>query len=210
MGLETSSSPEKQLSESQLERLIFLSFMHSQGDGKLHNYLILWLHNWYGSQDETKFEAAWQSFCDKQSPNKSDFMLATKKSHTERAIPGHNYVDGIPNPLIVSQTVSDQKRFVVGLIENFNLYESKDQHLKLILTQLLATDHDYVKLGRPNRNSSAKADTLRHAHFSFVIHYLLKGEQTGDPAFDALYKELKGILRNKVRIVIAHLCWIKL
>ena len=177
--VESVEKMEKQLTVRELERLIFLTFMHSQGSPEVQELLNEWITSVYGLQDEHKVREAFANFLDSHfssSDSSGELHLGKKNLHEE-----------LPRSGVERE---------LGYLDS--LYKIPDEPLegeaffKILLQMILQRDHQFIfsKGGRPNRNDSEKGDNLKNKFFSFTKTYLNDKTPTGDAALDQLYAKL--------------------
>jgi len=186
---------ERQLSAKELEKLIFISFLHSQGEPELQEKLIRWLTAYYGAQSEDKFDEAYDMFSKNNLTPGDAFKLSEKHLHTAT----HSDITKAKiGDKIGASGVSDQEWYVNILIEEGNKNNLTDSvFLKSIIEYILNQDLIYLTHGRPNRKNLAASDTLADPFFSFSVHYLLRLNKTSNAALDALYKKLHECLEDE-------------
>lgn len=169
---------ERQLSVRELERLIFLTFMHSQGSPEIQEMLGEWISSVYGLQDEQKVREAFSSFLETNFYTKESFgelQLGVKKIHKEISRIG----------------VESQIAYIDTLYKIPDEPLTGDAYFEILLSYMLQRDKRYIAgSGRPNRDSTTAEDNLKNKYFSFIKTYLNDKTATGDVALDQLYKQL--------------------
>ena len=185
---------ERQLSVRELERAIFLSFMHSQGKTDLQMVIVAWMRAWYGRQNKEAFEEAYSRFCNSRFDKQDEFTLAQKNLHTENA-PVEDPTEPIRERKIDRALVEEQRRFISGFFKE-SVMTIDNSLLQELLNDLIDKDYNYLHLGRPNRADSAKQHTIAHKYFSFFVTFVLRSEGTSDEALDALYAKLRSAMHN--------------
>jgi hypothetical protein len=175
---ESAEKMEKQLSVRELERLIFLTFMHSQGSPEIQEMIGEWLSSVYGLQDEQKVREAFSNFLESNFYNNDSFgelHLGVKKIHKEISRIG----------------VESQLAYLNSLYKVPEEPLEGDTYFEILLSCMLQRDKKYIAgTGRPNRDSNTAEDNLKNKYFSFIKTYLNDLQTTGDVALDQLYKKL--------------------
>jgi hypothetical protein len=180
---ETLHNNERQLSIKELERLIFLSFMHSQGSPSLQEALIVGMRDWYGVQSEDRVHQAFGSFFSSQYDSVQGINLANKNLHIDFS------------PELFEKELGSVNTFC----EPSNSKYGSDDYFSLLFLDLFARDDKYISStgGRPNRKDTSLTDNFAHRYFSFLKSYMLESKPTGDPALDKVYSDMLTWFKSK-------------
>lgn len=181
---------QRQLNVKELEKLIFISFMHSQGDENLQMDLALWFNEYYGVQSEERYDEAFDAFCKSSFTQQNDLKLAKKLLHAG------SFPDPEHGSKITDQGARDQQQYLDELVSETD-YKIDTEFLKVTFDQILSLDLQYLEKGRPNRKAHAASDTLADPYFSFSVHYLVRKNKTGNAAMDLLYEKLQVTLEDE-------------
>lgn len=162
------------LEPAQLKRLIFMSYMFSQGEQEVQLNIFRWLKQYYGPQPTEVIAEAHHQFVESQ------FQGTPVSKLEERAVhaPGH----------ITEHRLDLDYEFITYLSSQ----EADAPDIKYMQREMYTLDLHYLQEGggRPNRKPEGKENTLADPYFSFVVQYLVRLERTGDEAMDALCKHL--------------------
>jgi hypothetical protein len=182
--IESIDRHERHLSVRELERLIFLTFMHSQGSPELQELLNEWIVSVYGKQNEERVCAAFENFLNTQfeSTNKDSLLrLSESGRHTAAT----------------RTQATNEVSFLSHLYKIPNETWNTEQFLQTVFNFIIERDRVYIyNEGRPNR-AIAGSSSLADAYFSFVKTYINELKPTGDEALDQLYRTLHGWVVGK-------------
>lgn len=171
---ESAERSEKILGVRELERLIFLSFMHSQGNTVLQGKLVEWMSHYYGSQSEETLREAYDAFIDRYFKTEK-FTLSEKNLHTASVF-----------------DIKNQFTYLKGWYETTEIDVEQTKFFESLFYSILSHDLTYIRgNGRPNRLGEKTSDSLAGKYFSFLKTYMIEGKPTGDASLDALYAHLK-------------------
>ncbi len=187
---------EQQLNKAEIQRLIFLSFMHSQGDLTLQYFLASWFRNYYGKQDEATFQSASEQFVASMFSSKSaaldTFTLAEKNTHTARL----NDELSAPGPIRRIDAVRQTEEADPLVADHYE--KSVEEIIKVYLARTIKQDRHYLEEGRPGRITDGVLN-LKDRYFSFYKHYIAENNPTGDKALDALCDKAREMLATYSR-----------
>jgi hypothetical protein len=165
-----------QLSESELERIFFLSFMFSQGNSDLQENLLFAVSSLVGPQNQDKSEEAFNSLLAKIVPEQGKAATLEKaKIH----------------PLVGDFANAEVYKMLATYL--WRSHEVSDKDYQEILDEIWARDHEYLctNQGRENRKIDFKPNTIQDPFFSFAIYYIEQGHDVGDTYFDLILNRLR-------------------
>lgn len=164
------------LESTHLKRLMFLSYMFSQGDQEVQLNLFRWIKQYYGMQSFEVVEDAHKQFVSAQFKDSETAKVESANTHAT----GH-----------VTEAVLNRDLEFLSFLSN-EMTQDEIPDLAYIQTEMYKIDLHYLNRegGRPNRNPEGKENTIADPYFSFVVQYLVRKERTGDEALDALCKQL--------------------
>lgn len=168
-----------ELTEKELEQIIFLSFMFSQGNVDAQSKICRAMSLIIGTYDSEVVDNAFKGFVKKLKPdNAKKATLVSAKVHAddeEINKKQFNHDSGI--------WAFDSEKIDADLIP-----ETED-----VVRQFWLGDYEYLckKGGRPNRKVDFAPNTIQDPFFSFGVHYLERGNTTGNKYFDELLSKLQ-------------------
>lgn len=190
LARENKNSTEKVLSFSELKKILFLSFMFSQGDPDLQNKILLFVRDYYGQQKKLN---------QRQNKVLDDYIgkvLVKLKKIGAHEVEVSSYGGGISTDNSTDYTESPSF-FLESLTRDYLDIENFSQSIFDFLKQLMERDLYFYEVGRKNRfKSSGEKNNLRDPHISFFINYILRNTKAGEDSFDNLFKKSKGVLRD--------------
>jgi hypothetical protein len=171
-----------ELTESEIEKIVFLSFMFGQGDLELQTAFLSSIVSKIGKVDKEKVERAFSDMVDKISPpNKEKATLVTAKAHGDYA---------------EINTKADEQLDSVS-----ELHEGKERssnRIDYIAENIWLRDRRYLREGRPNRDEYFKPNTLQDPYFSFGVHYIEREMSSGNDHIDAVLEKVRDVPRNNM------------
>lgn len=166
-----------EVSEKELEQIIFLSYMFSQGSISLQTSLVIAISKIIGHQDKSRTIKVYDKFAESlKFDEDSGLSLSRAKSHTA----------GAADPKLHYGDIS-------------HLTHENSPHTEVdyqeIVNDMWQQDYFYLceqSDGRPNRDQeNFKRDTIQDPYFSFGVTYLLGDRATPSPAFNQLLEQLR-------------------
>jgi hypothetical protein len=165
-----------ELSEKELEQVIFLSYMFSQGLVTLQASFIHAITKMVGHQDEQLTKKAFDKFAESLKYSKDEgITLSRLYTHSRQVDDPKLHFDDISH-------ISSE----LTVREDFDMQEMVDD--------LWQRDHLFLceRNGRPNRREvDFKPDTIQDPYFSFGVTYLLNDTATPSPVFNKLLEQLR-------------------
>lgn len=172
-----------ELSDKELEKILFLSFMFSQGSIGLQNAILISLSEITGKQDETRVREAFERMVQNMTPkDKSEATIVTAKIHGKFDTP----LDG-----------SQEIEHVLALSKK---HGGASDSIETIADEIWERDWKFIvaRDGRSNRRADFKANTLQDPYFSFGVHYVERETSSGNQHFDTLLEKVRDIPRSDI------------
>ena len=166
-----------EVSVKELEQIIFLSYMFSQGSISLQTSLVIAISKIIGHQDTSRTIKVYDKFAESlRFDEDSGLSLSRAQSHT---------------------AVAADPKLHYGDISH--LTHENSPHAEVDYQEIVNDmwQQDYVYLceqsdGRPNRDhKNFKSDTIQDPYFSFGVAYLLGDRNTPSNAFNRLLEQLR-------------------
>jgi hypothetical protein len=166
----------QELSEKELEQIIFLSYMFSQGSLTLQASLVHAIAKITGHQDQEFAKKAFDSFATSlQFKPDTGFSITRAHIHSENVDDPKDHFGDVSH-----LSHQETSRTVVDFSEIVNDIWERDYF------------YLYEKNGRPNRNhDDFKENTIQDPYFSFGVAYLLNDTTTPSPVFNKLLERLR-------------------
>ncbi len=166
-----------ELSDKEIEQIIFLSYMFSQGSIPLQKAIMGHIAKIAGLQDPGHARTLYDSFAQSLHYTEGEgYTIGRANLHTN---------EGLDNP---KGHFSDIAPFTEG-------ERSRDaMSLQEIVDNMWSLDYHYLceKAGRPNRKESGfKVDTLQDPYFSFGMAYLESEKETPSEVFNTFLNRLR-------------------
>lgn len=172
-----------ELSEKEIEKILFLTFMFSQGSSVLQKAILIAIATRIGQQNQDLTESAFKKMTVKiRPPNTDKSALVTANIHPD--VPDINL-----RPYFQLHTI-------FPLTEDT---EFAEEPVDFIAMDIWNRDWQYLcckKKERTNRGKDFKPDTLQDPHFSFGVHYIERENDTGNVHFDSLLEQVRDVPRQ--------------
>ena len=172
------------LSNQEWTRLLILSFAHSQGDGHIQKMMF-----WYIRHKFPRLRIDDQAMDDIfPSAQKAIEKITTSKGHQE-STPHEVY--------------ANLSHVTTYLKNSFGADLPEQQPISELIEKMIERDLNFIGFfrWRRNRKTGKKDSFYSDSKFSFVVQYAIFGKDTGDPLFNAMYKDIgEYIQREKFRI----------
>jgi hypothetical protein len=175
--IEKKESTYRKLSEQEIKKVLFLSYMMSQGQPNFQSHILNFVHDYYGDQEGMDIARAEEDIARNMSQLSSKHVHKDLKAGNKEELENvSRYLDVLKGDIFYEYSLND------------------------FYTKILDSDDRYLRLGRPNRLSTNEGDnTIKDKYFSFTIHYLIRKNKLGEEAFDFLLKTLREIMLKSIK-----------
>lgn len=168
--------------EKALQSLVFQSFRLSQGNFRYQKLLYRWLAKEGFTEDLPITQEMPQYIAATLPPQKHTSVAESEE---------------------IANTLQDTWSDLVEVHEERGGRFSSDSLLVSILDTYIESDKKYIDIGRPGRPSKGEnqSDSLNDPHASWARRYIIQGESTSVPGFDAMHQALRPVLIDQIEAI---------
>ena len=169
----------KQLSHNEIVNVLRLSFLYSQGSAEHQRLILDYVREYYGPQDLSDINPGKVSTDFTRRETTGDQLKRAEKN-------AHKNI----NSNVVKQASNSHNLMVFAR----RLASGKKPSPTSILSMTISQDHSYLvrKDGRPGRTEETTGNnTIEDKYFSFLVSHVIRNKKTDEPAYAALFNDLK-------------------
>jgi hypothetical protein len=180
-------------------RLVYLSFRFSQRGGELQELFFHYMHllhpAWRVSDGDLEQITAETTGRARRLLSNPRMHAVEKQSHEVAETTVRMELSNLGAYLDGQESVSMRER----LEEPVGIEQRKEATAAYITRLLLEMDEEYLikRNGRPRgEREKLRPDTLQDPFLSFIIHFALRGNETGHPFYTTLFADVRAVLQR--------------